>query len=139
MSEDKVDNLKKAFFAIFKRCLDVTNGFDEGFARGWQAHEISVQQLTQANETNAGWKDTCDALHIACAEHAKTIEQLQAKEAELRGAAQDFLNKVDSGRAKSIDSYRKLKQALASTSVNDCTCFPDPKDADKRQCNECPR
>ena len=25
----------------------------------------------------AGWKDTCDALHIACAEHAKTIDQFK--------------------------------------------------------------
>jgi len=28
---------------------------------------------------------------------------------------------------------------LPAARVNDCTCFPDPKDADKRRCNECPR
>lgn len=34
--------------------------------------------------------------------------------AALRAAAQDFVDKVDSGRARSVDSYNKFKAALAT-------------------------
>ena len=42
----------------------------------------------------------------------KKAEQFEAENERLRAAAQDFIDKVDSGRARSVDSYRKFKEAL---------------------------
>ena len=41
---------------------------------------------------------------------------LERKLAMCRDALQDFVNKVESGRARSVDSYNKFKQALKATS-----------------------
>lgn len=43
---------------------------------------------------------------------AIALAALQEDHAELAEAARDFIRKVDTGRARSVDSYNKFKKAL---------------------------
>ena len=43
------------------------------------------------------------------------IEEVEASAAALRAAAEDFVQKVDTGRARSTDSYQKFSRALAGS------------------------
>ena len=48
-----------------------------------------------------------------CKEYAHPLEtELAADNARLRGLMQEFVDKVDSGRARSIDSYTKFRAEL---------------------------
>lgn len=47
-------------------------------------------------------------------DQAARIAELEAQSEELVAAAQNFVWKVDSGRAISVDSYGKFKRALAA-------------------------
>lgn len=54
-----------------------------------------------------------DAKWMACVERKnKVIDEQAAEIAALREAAQDFVDKVERGEARSVRSYRKFKKAL---------------------------
>ena len=53
-------------------------------------------------------------------EQERYIRELEAENKRLREAAEDFIHKVDTGQARSVDSYNKFKKALGGGSDGHC-------------------
>jgi hypothetical protein len=73
----------------------------------WTEFGKSIDKLIKPWDT--GYKPPTDLVNgywKAC------VDNLRVQNAALRAAAEDFIAKVDSGRARSVDSYAKFKAAL---------------------------
>ena len=62
-------------------------------------------------------------------------QKAQWRREVLEEAAEGWDTQVD----HSASTIRTALRRMAEQPESNCACYPDDKDADKRQCNECPR
>jgi len=134
------------------------------FSQGYKSHELlepvtaedcafyveQVEQLQAENARLRGWfsKDNSCKCNVcsACAERAASIlastnssNWLAEQKAQWRREVLKEVYKEVNCGITHVRWALEIIHRMAEQPESNCACYPDDKDADKRQCNECPR